>query len=100
MTAAQSLSFRLRRFWRFLLAVSLAFGCSEAMMRLGWLDALENVYYDYWHQYAGKRRDAAHAAVVAVDEQTLDQYKDDPLAFWQPHFARAMETRAGGDFGH
>ena len=97
MTAPRSLSFRLRRLWRFLLAVSLAFGCSEAMTRLGWLDPLENVYYDYWHQYAGKRRDAAHAAVVAVDEQTLDQYKDDPLAFWQPHFARAMETltRAG-----
>jgi len=48
-------------------------------------------------QYAGKRRDAAYVAVVAVDEQTLDEYKDDPLAFWQPHFARAMETltRAG-----
>ncbi len=97
MAAAPSLSFRLRGFWRFALVVSVAFGCSEAMTRLGWMDSLENVYYDYWHQYAGKRRDAAYAAVVAVDEQTLDEYKDDPLAFWQPHFARAMETltRAG-----
>lgn len=97
MASAPSLSFRLRRFWRFALVVAVAFGCSEAMTRLGWLDSLENVYYDYWHQYAGKRRDAAHAAVVAVDEQTLDEYKDDPLAFWQPHFARAMEmlSRAG-----
>ena len=97
MAAAQSLSFRLRGFWRFMLVVAIAFGCSEAMTRLGWMDTLENVYYDYWHQYAGKRRAAAHAAVVAVDEQTLDEYKDDPLAFWQPHFARAMETlmRAG-----
>ncbi|OGA34095.1 MAG: hypothetical protein A3G80_11080 [Betaproteobacteria bacterium RIFCSPLOWO2_12_FULL_62_13b] len=97
MAAAPSLSFRLRSFWRFALVVSVAFGCSEAMTRLGWMDSLENVYYDYWHQYAGKRRDAAYVAVVAVDEQTLDEYKDDPLAFWQPHFARAMETltRAG-----
>ena len=97
MATAASLSFRLRRFWRFALVVSVAFGCSEAMTRLGWMDSLENVYYDYWHQYAGKRRDAAYVAVVAVDEQTLDEYKDDPLAFWQPHFARAMETltRAG-----
>ena len=97
MASAHSLSFRLRRYWRFVLVVVVAFGCSEAMSRLGWLEPLENVYYDYWHQYAGKRREAVHTAVVAVDERTLDQYKDDPLAFWQPHFARAMETltRAG-----
>ena len=97
MATAPSLSFRLRRFWRFILVVVVAFGCTEVMTRLGWLDSLENVYYDYWHQFAGKRRDAKYSAVVAVDEQTLDVYKDDPLAFWQPHFARAMETltRAG-----
>ncbi|HEY5291197.1 MAG TPA: adenylate/guanylate cyclase domain-containing protein [Burkholderiales bacterium] len=97
MATATSLAFRRRSFWRFVLVVAVAFGCSEVMARLGWLDPLENVYYDYWHQFAGKRRDAVHAAVVAVDEQTLDEYKDDPLAFWQPHFARAMETltRAG-----
>ncbi|MFH1603866.1 MAG: CHASE2 domain-containing protein, partial [Pseudomonadota bacterium] len=92
-----SLSFRLRGFWRFFLVVAVAFGCSEVVLRLGWMAPLEDVYYDYWHQFAGKRREATHAAVVAVDEQTLDEYKDDPLAFWQPHFARAMETlmRAG-----
>ena len=97
MTPAASLSFRLRGFWRFVLVVAVAFGCSEAMTQLGWMEPLENVYYDYAHQFAGKRRDAVHAAVVAVDEETLDEYKDDPLAFWQPHFARAMETltRAG-----
>lgn len=97
MASPPSLSFRLRRFWRFALVVAVAVGCSAAMTRLGWLEPLEYVYYDYWHQYAGKRRDAQHTAVVAVDEQTLDLYKDDPLAFWQPHFARAMQTltRAG-----
>ena len=97
MASAPSLSFRLRRYWRFALVVMVAFGCSEAMTRVGWMEPLENIYYDYWHQLAGKRREALHTAVVAVDEQTLDQYKDDPLAFWQPHFAQAMETltRAG-----
>ena len=97
MASALSLSFRLRRYWRFVVVVMVAFGCSEAMTRLGWMEPLENIYYDYWHQLAGKRREALHTAVVAVDEQTLDQYKDDPLAFWQPHFAQAMETltRAG-----
>lgn len=97
MTNAPSLSFRLRGLWRFALVVIVAFGSSEAMTRLGWMQPLEDVYYDYWHQFAGKRRDALHTAVVAVDEQTLDLYKDDPLAFWQPHFAQAMDTltRAG-----
>lgn len=97
MAKEQSLSFRLRPLLRYLLVVAIAFGCSEAMTRLGWMQPLEDVYYDYWHVLAGKRRDALHTAVVAVDEQTLDLYKDDPLAFWQPHFARAMDTltRAG-----
>ncbi len=94
MARRRSLSFRLRRLWRFALVVIVAFGGSAAMTRLGWIEPLENVYYDYWHQYAGKRRDALHTAVVAVDERTLDLYKDDPLAFWQPHFARAMATLA------
>ena len=83
---------RFRRYWRFLFVVIVAFGCSEAMTRLGWMTPLEDIYYDYWHQYAGKRRDAEHSAVIAVDDQTLADYKDDPLAFWQPHFARAMDT--------
>jgi class 3 adenylate cyclase len=97
MASGASLSFRLRGLWRFVLVVAVAFGCSEAMTWFGWLEPLEYVYYDYWHQFAGKRREAVHAAVVAVDEQTLDEYRDDPLAFWQPHFAQAMETltRAG-----
>jgi len=92
-----SLAFRLRPLLRYVLVVAIAFGCSEAMLRLGWMQPVENVYYDYWHLLAGKRREALHTAVVAVDEQTLDLYKDDPLAFWQPHFARAMDTltRAG-----
>jgi len=46
MASAASLSFRLRSFWRFALVVAVAFGCSEAMTRLGWMDPLENVYYD------------------------------------------------------
>ena len=53
MASAPSLSFRLRRFWRFVLVVAIAFGSSEAMTQLGWMEPLENIYYDYWHQYAG-----------------------------------------------
>ena len=65
--------------------------------RAGIITPVEDVYYDYWHQFAGKRRDAVHSAVIAVDDATLIEYKDDPLAFWAPYWAQAMDvlTQAG-----
>jgi len=60
--------------------------------RVGILAPIEDVYYDYWHQFAGVRRDSQHAAVIAVDDATLLEYKDDPLAFWAPYWAQAMDT--------
>jgi len=83
---------RFRKTWQFLAVTVLALVISLGSERFGWLLDYENIYYDYWHQLSGKRREAVYAAVVAVDDDTLLQYKDDPLAFWQPHFARAMQT--------
>ena len=60
--------------------------------RAGMLQPIENIYYDYWHQFAGVRREAQHTAVIAVDDATLLEYKDDPLAFWAPYWAQAMDT--------
>ena len=51
---------------------------------------LEHFYQDAWHQVAGERGDFKHTALVVVDDATIDLLKDDPLAFWQPHFAEAM----------
>jgi len=81
-----------RKTWHFLAVTVLALVISLGSERFGWLQDYENIYYDYWHQLSGKRREAVHAAVVAVDDDTLLLYKDDPLAFWAPHFARAMQT--------
>ncbi|MCX7180666.1 MAG: CHASE2 domain-containing protein, partial [Proteobacteria bacterium] len=83
---------RFRKTWHFLAVTVLALVISLGSERFGWLQDYENIYYDYWHQLSGKRREAVHAAVVAVDDDTLLLYKDDPLAFWAPHFARAMQT--------
>ena len=83
---------RFRKTWQFLAVTVLALVVSLGSERLGWLQDYENIYYDYWHQIAGKRRDAQHAAVIAVDDDTLLQYRDDPLAFWQPIFAVAMQN--------
>lgn len=83
---------RFRKIWQFLAVTVLGLVVALGSERMGWLQDYENIYYDYWHQIAGKRRDAQYAAVIAVDDDTLLQYKDDPLAFWQPIFARAMQT--------
>ena len=62
------------------------------LARTTWLESLENVYYDYWHIIAGVRYQPQHAAVVSMDDETLVALKDDPLAFWAPHFGKAMDT--------
>ena len=62
-----------------------------------WHRALENVYSDRWHVLAGVRYTPRHTALVVVDDDTLAALKDDPIAFWAPHFARVLEVlmRAG-----
>lgn len=83
---------RFRKTWQFLAVTVLALMISLGCERLGWIQDYENIFYDYWHQLSGKRREARHAAVVTVDDDTLLLYKDDPLAFWAPHFARTMQA--------
>lgn len=56
------------------------------------LEGFDNFYYDTWHHVAGKRRDPQHVVIVSVDDATFVKLKDDPLAFWQPHFAQAMHV--------
>ena len=76
-----------------LLACAAAIGLS----RTSWLESIEDIYYDYWHVISGVRYMPEHAAVVSMDDDTLAALKDDPLAFWAPHFGRAMDvlTQAG-----
>ena len=69
-------------------ALLLALGIAQT----GWHRALEAMYYDWLHVIAGVRYEPRHAAMVAVDDETLLALRDDPLAFWAPHFARAIET--------
>jgi len=71
-----------------LLACAIALG----LARTSWVESLENLYYDYWHIIAGVRYAPQHAAFVSMDDETLVALKDDPLAFWAPHFGRAMDV--------
>ena len=88
---------KFRKTWQFLAVTVLALLVSLGSERLGWLQDYENIYYDYWHQLSGQRREAQHAAVIAVDDDTLLQYKDDPLAFWQPIFEVIRQQMLSGD---
>ena len=86
---------RLRKGKRFLLVTLLAAVLAAGFQWRQALDGFDDFYYDAWHQIAGKRRDAQHVVIVSVDDQTFVRLKDDPLAFWQPHFAQAMRVIDG-----
>jgi class 3 adenylate cyclase len=74
--------------------VAAATAFAAGVARTEWGGAIENVYYDYWHVLEGVRYQPRHAAFITVDDRTLLEYKDDPLAFWAPYWAKAMDTLA------
>lgn len=86
-----------RRLVRLIGVPLIACAASIGLAQTSWLQAIENIYYDYWHIISGVRYVPQHAAFVTVDDDTLVAYKDDPLAFWAPHFGQAMDvlTQAG-----
>jgi class 3 adenylate cyclase len=75
-----------------LLLLIFSFAMAEVSTRLGWLNAFEYFHYDLWHNLLGRRVEPKHVAIVAVDNQTLLELQDEPLVFWGPHFARAIES--------
>lgn len=80
---------RAQRFLAIALASALVAGAAHWQ---GLTAGFDEFYYDAWHHLAGKRREAQHVAIASVDDDTFLKLKDDPLAFWQPHFARAMKV--------
>ena len=97
MSDKHRLSVAQRQTVRYGVVVALACAVAFSLARTNWVRSLENIYYDYWHVFAGVRYQPQHTAFVSIDDETLTALKDDPLAFWAPHFARAMNTlgRAG-----
>ncbi|TXG88121.1 MAG: adenylate/guanylate cyclase domain-containing protein [Rhodocyclaceae bacterium] len=65
---------------------------SEAVSRAGWLQGIETAYGDLSFRLAGQRTQVSHVALVELDDQTLAMHPDDPLVFWTPHFARALQV--------
>jgi class 3 adenylate cyclase/CHASE2 domain-containing sensor protein len=86
-----------KKLLRWLGLAAAAAGLAVGLARTDWHQSLENLYYDSWHIASGVRYPPQHTAFVSMDDETLLALKDDPLAFWAPHFGRAMATldRAG-----
>lgn len=53
---------------------------------------LDRAWFDLWHQLAGQRFVAQRVSLVLVDDATLAEQGDEPLAFWTPRFARAVQV--------
>jgi len=88
--AQQGITPTRKRLLRWLAVAVAATALAAGLARTEWHRALETAYYDYWHIAAGERYRPAHTALVLVDDATLVAHKDDPLAFWAPHFAQAL----------
>ncbi len=75
-----------------LAAALLATAVAEGLYRSNVATRIEYLYTDMWHRLAGPRAAPRHTALVMLDDPTLNERPDEPLAFWTPHFARAVAT--------
>ena len=73
-----------------LAAALLATAAAEGLYRSSWATRIEYLYTDLWHRLAGPRQAPRHTALVMLDDPTLNERRDEPLAFWTPHFAKAV----------
>lgn len=62
------------------------------MFRAGAAARFESLYSDFWHRVSGQRFEPRHTALVAIDDPSLNEKRDEPLVFWTPHFAHAIAT--------
>ncbi|MFP4347756.1 MAG: CHASE2 domain-containing protein [Desulfococcaceae bacterium] len=75
--------------------ILLACLAAEFGVRSGWLRSYENAYYDLWHRLAWHRAVPEHTLIVSIDSRTLAEHQDEPMVFWGPHFARAIQVLRG-----
>lgn len=73
-----------------LAAALLATTVAEGLYRSGVATRIEYLYTDLWHRFVGPREAPRHTALVMLDDPTLNERPDEPLAFWTPHFAKAV----------
>lgn len=78
-----------RRYWLAFFALAACL-IAEILLRSGALNPVDQRLQDFWFQWQGQRAEARHVAIVALDEDTLAAYPDDPLVFWTDRLALAV----------
>ena len=74
--------------WVVLALAGIAFGAVLHMS--GAVHSVDLAYIDAWHRQAAVRKEPKHVALVVIDDKALLQYRDDPVAFWTQHYAKAV----------
>ena len=69
----------------------------EGLYRSGVLNPVDQHLQDFWFQWQGQRLQPQHVAIVAIDEDSLAAYPDDPLLFWTDKLALAMQRLRQAD---
>ena len=81
-----------RNLVKMVIVTLLACSGAELAQHARLLIALENAYADFWHQMSGIRRLPEKTVILSIDDQALLARKNEPLAFWSPYIARAIEV--------
>ena len=75
-----------------LVCVACALALAELLQRAGVLTWADDAMSDVWFQLAGVRKTPQHVALVLIDDASFAELASEPLAFWSPHFAQAINT--------
>ena len=78
---------RVLKFWS---VAALSAVLAAALTGWGGLAALDRLYSDAWHRLAGVRTAPRHVVIAALDDATLDAYRDQPLSFFGPILAQGV----------
>jgi adenylate cyclase len=81
----------LNKRWSVLALAIVSLGLAEGLYRAGWLDGWERWHYDLFHNVSGKMEEPQNVTIVSMDNETILSLKDEPMVFWGPHLARAVE---------
>lgn len=78
---------RILGFWS---AAALSAVLAASLTGWGGLAALDRLYSDAWHRLAGVRAEPRHVVIAALDDATLDAYRDQPISFFGPILAQGV----------
>ena len=82
-----------RKIWlRLLVIFVIAFALIRAAGDSAFVAPIDRIYQDLWHRMAGLRELPKHVVVISIDDTTLAAYREDPLVFWTPFYAKAAEV--------